>query len=426
MNMAWRLVTVDQLPLGHRVLRYGCRGNDVRELQKLLLQGGFYFGEVDGYFGVLTEEAVILAEKTFKLRIDGIAGKQVISALRQLTGKSGRTIYTVKKYDSIETISQKFGVAPSAWESIAGQGNPRKKLFPGMKLMLSEKALFAWEDVPSTSPFFSATFHSWAEITSTGQLDCKEVVSEESYHGIGADGEVWEAILTKRSCQRRLIASLKTLPGIKYGLDLRNIPQEWRGLQSKFLSTVLKGLNKGQFDFLVITVVPDLKRLNNRIAFAELAEICSYGRWILAEPPICRDNQDIEAVLKAYWRLLPKLNQATMHRVFPMVVTNGWEWGGAEGRHVSFRECKILRALHYRSARYFPELFLTRVEWTQQGENRKLYYRDNQGWVDYFDYLKRHHFPGTVICRPTPLENTLSQLVPHAFAVMPGSRLKDL
>lgn len=270
--MAWQIVTVDQLPLGYRVLRYGCRGKDVEELQKLLVQGGFYFGEVDGYYGVLTEEAVILAEKTFKLRIDGIAGRQVVSALQQLAKKAGRIVYTVKKHDRLENISQKFGVMPGAWDSIAGQGNPRKKLFPGMKLMLSEKALFAWEETPSnaSSPLFTATFYAWAEIALTGQLESQEVVLKDGYHGIGASGEVWEAILTNRSCQQRLIADLKKMPGVKFGLDLRNIPPALQTFRSKFLRSVLKGINKRQLDFLVITADPDLRRLKKPISFSEL------------------------------------------------------------------------------------------------------------------------------------------------------------
>ncbi|HOP74170.1 MAG TPA: peptidoglycan-binding domain-containing protein [Bacillota bacterium] len=426
--MAWQIVTVDQLPLGYRVLRYGCRGKDVEELQKLLVQGGFYFGEVDGYYGVLTEEAVILAEKTFKLRIDGIAGRQVVSALQQLAKKAGRIVYTVKKHDRLENISQKFGVMPGAWDSIAGQGNPRKKLFPGMKLMLSEKALFAWEETPSnaSSPLFTATFYAWAEIALTGQLESQEVVLKDGYHGIGASGEVWEAILTNRSCQQRLIADLKKMPGVKFGLDLRNIPPALQTFRSKFLRSVLKGINKRQLDFLVITADPDLRRLKKPISFSELEEVSSYGRWVLVEPQFSLGNQEVEGLLKVYWQLLPKLNRITMHRIFPMVSTNGWEWSGQERRCVSYRECKILRALYYRSSRYLPEIFCTRVDWVQQGESRHLYYRDNQGWVDYLDYLKRYHFPGTVICQPSVMENTLSQLVPNVFAMLPGSKLKDL
>lgn len=425
--MAWRLLTVDQLPLGHRVLRYGCQGKDVQELQKLLLQGGFYFGEVDGYYGVLTEEAVILAEKTFKLRIDGVAGQQVISALQQLARKAGRIVYTVKKYDSLENISQKFGVSPSAWDSIAGQGHPRKKLFPGMKLMLSEKALFDWRETQSVtpSPLFSATFHVRVEITLTGQMESREEFSKDGFHVIGATGEVWETVLVRRACQHQLIADLKKLSGVKFGLDLRDIPPELQTFQGKFLRTVLKGLNKRQFDFLVVRANPSLKQFKNRIFLMELGELSSYGRWLLVEPPLFLGNEDVETIMETYWRLLPKLNQGTMHRIFPMVATNGWECGGTEGRTVSYRESKILRALHFRSARYLPGIFYTRVEWVQSGENRRLYYRDNQGWVDYFDYLKRYHFPGTVICQPAALENTLAQLVPNAFAVMPAGKLKD-
>ena len=73
--MGWKIVTVSEAPLGSRSLRAGSRGEDVRELQHLLAEAGFYFGPVDGIYGILTEEAVSLFQRTFNLRNDGVAAE---------------------------------------------------------------------------------------------------------------------------------------------------------------------------------------------------------------------------------------------------------------------------------------------------------------------------------------------------------------
>lgn len=50
---------VDQKPAFSRDLSVGSRGEDVRTLQAFLIARGFLFGEVTGYFGILTKTAVI-------------------------------------------------------------------------------------------------------------------------------------------------------------------------------------------------------------------------------------------------------------------------------------------------------------------------------------------------------------------------------
>jgi peptidoglycan hydrolase-like protein with peptidoglycan-binding domain len=80
--MRFWIVSVKKLPLGTRVLRIGAKGDDVKTLQELLVKHGCYFGKSDGVFGPLTQEAVRLMQRTFKLRVDGIAGNEVVAALK--------------------------------------------------------------------------------------------------------------------------------------------------------------------------------------------------------------------------------------------------------------------------------------------------------------------------------------------------------
>ena len=64
----------------NRELKKGCKGDDVYELQKLLNKAGDNI-EVDGSFGSKTRIAVREYQKRKGLKVDGIAGKNTITAL---------------------------------------------------------------------------------------------------------------------------------------------------------------------------------------------------------------------------------------------------------------------------------------------------------------------------------------------------------
>lgn len=66
---------------GYRTLKFGMRGLDVSRLQSALKQQGYFYANVTGYYGKVTENAVIAFQKAKGLRIDGIAGPQTQSAL---------------------------------------------------------------------------------------------------------------------------------------------------------------------------------------------------------------------------------------------------------------------------------------------------------------------------------------------------------
>ena len=75
--------------LGHRAMRLGTGGWDVAALQFLLLRRGYGPGRVDGAFGPLTQAAVLRAQRSLGLAVDGIAGPQTIRALRGRGASSG-------------------------------------------------------------------------------------------------------------------------------------------------------------------------------------------------------------------------------------------------------------------------------------------------------------------------------------------------
>lgn len=58
-----------------------CGSDSVVNLQQLLSDRGFYSGAIDGINGPMTREAVILAQNTYGIIADGVAGSLTIAAL---------------------------------------------------------------------------------------------------------------------------------------------------------------------------------------------------------------------------------------------------------------------------------------------------------------------------------------------------------
>lgn len=67
--------------------RYGSQGEEVREIQRRLLDLGYDAGSADGVFGSRTQQALRRFQSDRGLTVDGIAGSQTLQALG-LTSKS--------------------------------------------------------------------------------------------------------------------------------------------------------------------------------------------------------------------------------------------------------------------------------------------------------------------------------------------------
>ena len=63
------------------LLKIGSKGIYVQLLQSVLNRLGYGAGEVDGIFGVRTENAVKRFQRTVGLTVDGIVGKNTWNAL---------------------------------------------------------------------------------------------------------------------------------------------------------------------------------------------------------------------------------------------------------------------------------------------------------------------------------------------------------
>ena len=87
-------------------LKQGDRGDEVRELQRKLIQLGYLSGSADGIFGKNTTAAVIAFQKANKLEADGIAGSKTQDKLNgsSTSSSSSATASTTASTNSTGTV----------------------------------------------------------------------------------------------------------------------------------------------------------------------------------------------------------------------------------------------------------------------------------------------------------------------------------
>lgn len=80
-----------EFELGERILGKGAEGNDVKELQGLLIELGFDLGSYgdDGDFGTKTKEAVENFQKKYGLKVTGVFDKTSYTKLMEVTQDNG-------------------------------------------------------------------------------------------------------------------------------------------------------------------------------------------------------------------------------------------------------------------------------------------------------------------------------------------------
>ena len=81
----YNLTRYDEASGINRVLKEGCKGEDVRLLQEKLNEKGYNL-KTDGIFGQITKGTVMDFQKKNNLTVDGIVGKQTLKALNKETG----------------------------------------------------------------------------------------------------------------------------------------------------------------------------------------------------------------------------------------------------------------------------------------------------------------------------------------------------
>lgn len=217
---------------GWRSLRRGDEGDDVLWLQERLASFGYEVGEIDGRFGYLTEDALLEFQRDHSLRVDGIAGPEVLAAL---TGEAPRRriVHELRQGERLSDLAQAYGTSVDAirWMN---RLNGASRLFPGRQLVLRsshvmiglphgadrsiQRTLASYRRSVSSVAAFSLTIE--ADGSLSGQLDetVRALAQEENWPLIVSlvhqrDGEPGAGdlvgALSHRKRRRRLLESLK-------------------------------------------------------------------------------------------------------------------------------------------------------------------------------------------------------------------------
>jgi LysM repeat protein len=457
--MRFRILRAEDFPLGTRILRPGAQGADVKELQELLAKNGFYFGKNDGKYGPLTEEAVRSLERTFRLTADGIAGRQVVTVLKNPSCQTGRIIYTVKAGENLQGISRKFSVNSDAWESISGRGNPRYRLYPGMRLLLHEKALFLWDESTDKGPSHSKSGLSkparqlrdnirftnlirpgWS-IEPNGDLAGRNDESDhepDPYRLIEASPEVWKTLLACKNLRTQLEDRLRKLKSIHFGLDLRAAPLNTIINWPKFIKRLCNDINRRTIKFLILPLLPPpghgrkkhsytLYTHEAPIYWLFLPLIAKFAELLIFELPLNTENplSYVNSAAELPQALLQLGNYQLNHKSLLMITPDCWDWNLElhSNQEFPYAKAKIIRAVNPDTTTYSAAGKLTTVHYTSRRQAHCLVYRDIQGFRELFALINKVNLLGLTLRNFEVLGKAGIEVILNSCTVLTEARL---
>ncbi|MFZ5974901.1 MAG: SH3 domain-containing protein [Bacillota bacterium] len=109
----------------YQTLKMGAEGANVSKLQTALKKRGYFNHSVTGLYGSITRDAVAAFQKDAKLRVDGIAGPQTLSAIyssSNTTGKKEKSQATKVTMPDWSTASKVFARGTTATVTDARTG----------------------------------------------------------------------------------------------------------------------------------------------------------------------------------------------------------------------------------------------------------------------------------------------------------------
>ncbi len=454
--MQFRILRVENLPLGTRILHPGDEGADVKELQELLALNGFYSGESDGRYGPLTEEAVRLLEQTFRLTTDGIVGHQVIAVLKNPSRQTGRIIYTVKADENLTAISRKYSVNSMAWKSIPGRGNPQKRLYPGMQLLLHEKALFFWDEsnvktasnskgglseperqLQSNIQVTNLIQPGWL-IDPNGDLTCRDgesVGQSDTFRTIEAPPEIWKALFTSKTLQAKLGNRLRKLSSFHFGLDLRTAPLNTIVYWPKFMKSLCNVLKRRTIRFCILPLLPPFTNSREKhphvhetpIYWLTMPLTAEFAELLIFEPLFNTENAlSYESSATQLPQTLIQLDHRQLnHKSLLLITFDCWDWNLDLHTVQTFpySKARMIRAANSRAAKYSTASKLTMVHYTSRHQPHCMVYQDIQGFEELFAMVHKAHLLGLAIRNFEALGQAGIEVIRNSCTIMPEVKI---
>lgn len=125
--------------LWQRGLRRGSRGVGVKQLQERLAFFGYDVGENDGYFGYLTEDALVQFQREHRLRADGVAGPEVWEVLNK-PRSIDRTVHIVQPGERLIDLAAMYRVS-ERWIRRTNRKKRGQPLYPGERIILRSSCI---------------------------------------------------------------------------------------------------------------------------------------------------------------------------------------------------------------------------------------------------------------------------------------------
>jgi peptidoglycan hydrolase-like protein with peptidoglycan-binding domain len=149
--------------------------DDVANLQNLLADRGFYKGQITGFLGPITKEAIVTAQKAYGLTPDGVAGSRTIAAL-----EAGAP--TTRQQITLKTVSPTVTPQPQLQPQIRVQppqaAVSEPKAAPQATIQTPPKA----QEAPKSQP-------TAASSTSDAQvLELQRLLTQRGFYNGKADG----------------------------------------------------------------------------------------------------------------------------------------------------------------------------------------------------------------------------------------------
>lgn len=209
------------IKMGRR-LRAGDRGPEVAFLQESLAALGFSGGPVDGIFGIWTEDGLRELQRSYGLRVDGVAGEEVWRLLQDPGLRPQQKRYRLGRGQTLRQVAEKFHVAEGVIRHANGL-HDEEDLYPGRELIIPCREV-------------------WARID--GGLDLDQYLSSLTRHRHGLTGILapWFAVSAEGEVEERIQTEL--LNWIRrHGLGAVAhviLPPRWEGRGRKKAMLVLR------------------------------------------------------------------------------------------------------------------------------------------------------------------------------------------